>query len=77
MGFIYMSKSCDILSTLGTPKKFFPVLLLATMMRSLSGGNGICCTRYLCGLVVMRNTTQQLHNTKHCTLKRSVGSNIL
>ncbi len=34
MGFIYMSESCDIISTLGTPKIFFPVLLLATMMRT-------------------------------------------
>ncbi len=34
MGFIYMSESCDIISTLGTSKIFFPVLLLATMMRT-------------------------------------------
>ncbi len=34
MGSIYMSESCDIISTLGTPNFFFSVLLLATMMRT-------------------------------------------
>ncbi len=34
MGFIYMSESCDIISTLSTQKNFFPVLFLATMMRT-------------------------------------------
>ncbi len=29
-----MSESCDIISTLSTSKIFFPVLLLATMMRT-------------------------------------------
>ncbi len=39
MGFRYMSESCDIMSTLGTPNFFFffPVLLLATMM-----GTSVC-----------------------------------
>ncbi len=31
-----MSESCDIISTLGTPKNFFPVLLLATVMPTSS-----------------------------------------
>ncbi len=34
MGFIYMSESYDIISTLDTPKIFYPVLLLVTMMRT-------------------------------------------
>ncbi len=34
MRFIYMSESCNIISTLGALKIFFPVLLLETMMRT-------------------------------------------
>ncbi len=34
MGFINMSESCDIISTLDTLKISCPVLLLATMMRT-------------------------------------------
>ncbi len=34
MGFIYMSESCDIISTLSTRKKFFQSFFLATILRT-------------------------------------------